>query len=129
VSTIRIAAAVLLALAPLAACRSRSQGAVSEGVLCRGFELQVFRPTGVSDTLAAQGASDDVFGRVNEFQRNVVNSRLGWPTIPVWVRWRGHRLGPGAYGHLGQYRYAFEVTEILEMRQLPDSACAWARPV
>jgi hypothetical protein len=119
--------ATLLGLA-LSACHPRPSNTVREGVLCRGFELQVFQPAGSRDTLAATGATEDIFRQVSEYQRRAGRSELGWPAIPLWVRWRGRQIGPGSYGHLGQYRYMFVVSEILEMHTLTDSACAWARP-
>ena len=125
---IRPARLALLALVSFSACQPTPPGVVSDGALCRDFELQVFQPTNTRDTLAAVGATDDVFRVVNEYQRQAGHSQVGWPEIPLWVRWRGRHLGPGAYGHLIQYRHAFEVTDVLEMRVLPDSACRWARP-
>jgi len=119
-----------LAVCILAACgRKQPAGATVEGTLCRGFELQVFVPKGTTDRLAVGGMNDAMFEQVNQFQRRAGKGRLGWPTIPLYVRWRGHQEGPGSFGHLGQYRYAFLVQEIVSLEVAPDSVCARLRPV
>lgn len=123
----RLSSAVGLSLCVLvASCRSREDGDLAEGTLCRGFELQVFLPKGTPDRLAAGGVNDGVFEQVNDFQRHAGKGRLDWPTIPLYVRWRGHRQGPGSFGHLGQYRYAFLVHDIISLQVAPESACGRA---
>ncbi len=46
---------------------------------------------------------------------------LGEPE--VYARLRGRLIGPGRYGHLGSWRYNFEVVGILEMREIRSDDC------
>jgi hypothetical protein len=46
-----------------------------------------------------------------------------------WVRFRGVRVGPSHYGHLGLAEWQLNVDSVLMLRPVQQSDCAGWRPI
>jgi hypothetical protein len=105
----------VLALAGLVGSLSSCDSEVeTEGFLLFAFEASSFLPCGDEEAWWVV-ATDELMRRYAALELPSGHS--------AYARLRGERSDRGHYGHLGAYRYEFEVTETVSLRQAQPTDC------
>jgi hypothetical protein len=106
--------AFLVVMVLFARCREvETDVTLYTGFYSLGFEVSAFTPCGSEEKWWTGGA--ELVERYRDL--NVEQYR------EVFVRLRGNVSEEGNYGHLGAYNRQFEVSEVVEIREVKDGDC------
>jgi hypothetical protein len=126
---VRISSILLLFVAIACGRRAGSGGSQNSTVVAgsyeAAFEISRFHPCGSSETWwvgfdTTTNLDREVFPKLAMLD-DKPDSILGHAV--TFARFRGETTAVGSYGHLGQYRRAFHVTEVLELRRPGPKDC------
>lgn len=87
------------------------------GTYSWGFEVSEFRKCNASDKWWVTGsAGEELVAKYRSLRNDTMYQQ-------IYVRLRGTVSETGQYGHLGAYTNEFEVTEVIESRNLRPGEC------
>ncbi len=83
------------------------------GYYSRSFEYSGFEPCG----------SNEIYWTWGEEVQSAYTALHLPRREKAYARLRGKLRGPGSYGHMGSYKWAFEVVRVIEMRAKREGDC------